>query len=756
MNTYNTLRSGTLLQGKSYTYTIQKVLGQGTFGITYLATTQVKVHGALGELETTMQVAVKEFFMRDINGRDENTVTTGSKEGIYANYKKKFAREAENLSKLKHPHIVKVLEYFEANNTVYYAMEYVEGGSLDSYIIEKKGLSEEESIKYIRQIGEALAYMHAHKMLHLDLKPGNVMLRLNKDAVLIDFGLSKQYDENGEPESSTSVGSGTPGYAPLEQANYHEGKGFPVTMDVYALGATLFKMLTGMRPPEAPEILNEGFPAYELQKHGISNAVIASIAKAMAVLKKERLQNVEAFLKLLNKDEETKKDEDTILENSIIRKRIRLYDSINDITISYCEASFPGYRSFKAKFTRNSIEVDSYIEGEFVKKQECHYSITQFEILISKINSLMLYKVSPAVKSQGFCGGENIYLEIENKLDVYHYGTKWNHFGTLDGDVYPLLEMIQKEIPDYDGLWTSGTPQEDDISNVLQKYKKPLLGVLAACLLIGWLITCLNDNDRKTGSFTPISRDTYALDTIMVEDTCFTDSAMVYAIDSQKTEAAEDEILRPGYYKVDNHIAVDLGLSVDWATCNVGAENPWESGDYFAWGEVEPKKSYWSKTYKYCAGTTESCFKIGKLVPRPWDKDLMVYDISESEYDAAYTQWGKGWRMPAIWETRELEMKCTWVWTENNGMKGAMVTGPNGNSIFLPAAGVMKGSKKEFSEGASYIQGSYWTSTCFPNEYGYATYLGVSSSSREYDTQFFQNYRFHGYMIRPVVISSKE
>ena len=139
MNT-NTLSPNTLLRGKSYTYTILKVLGQGTFGITYLATTQIKVHGALGELETTMQVAVKEFFMRDINGREENTVTTGSKGGIYANYKKKFAREAENLSKLKHPHIVKVLEFFEANNTVYYAMEYVEGGSLDNYIKQQNGL----------------------------------------------------------------------------------------------------------------------------------------------------------------------------------------------------------------------------------------------------------------------------------------------------------------------------------------------------------------------------------------------------------------------------------------------------------------------------------------------------------------------------------------------------------------------------------------------------------------------------------------
>ena len=295
----NTLSPNTLLRGKSYTYTIQKVLGQGTFGITYLATTQVKVHGALGELETTMQVAVKEFFMRDINGRDENTVTTGSQGGLYANYKKKFAREAENLSKLHHPNIVKVLEFFEANKTVYYAMEYVDGGSLDKYIKPYQGIPESEALKQAKQIGAALSYMHTHKMLHLDLKPGNIMLRKNGDIVLIDFGLSKQYDKNGEPESSTSVGNGTPGYAPIEQANYHEGKDFPVTMDVYAFGATLFKMLTGVPPLKADEILNEGFPAYELQKHQVSNSLIACIAKAMSPMKKDRPQSVEAFLQEL-------------------------------------------------------------------------------------------------------------------------------------------------------------------------------------------------------------------------------------------------------------------------------------------------------------------------------------------------------------------------------------------------------------------------------------------------------------------------
>lgn len=294
------LKSGTVLQGATYTYTIEKILGQGSFGITYLASTTVKVEGSLGTFDSTIRVAIKEFFMRDINGRVESTVTSGTKGGIYDHYRRKFAREAQNLSKLRHPHIIRVLEAFEANNTVYYAMEYCEGGSLDDRIVRSKGLTEQESVEYTRQIGAALSYMHSQKVLHLDLKPSNVMLRGDGSLVLIDFGLSKQYDESGAPESSTTIGGGTPGYAPLEQANYREGGQFQQTIDVYSLGATLYKMLTGKRPPEATDIFNDGFPYGELRQRGVSAALTACVERAMSSAKRDRYQSVDELMAALD------------------------------------------------------------------------------------------------------------------------------------------------------------------------------------------------------------------------------------------------------------------------------------------------------------------------------------------------------------------------------------------------------------------------------------------------------------------------
>lgn len=312
-NTTTSLAIGTILHGEAYDYKIMDVLGQGTFGITYKA--KVEMKGALGRLDSNMYVAVKEFFMKEVNGRENSSVTSGSTSngGLFYYYRDKFEREARNLSTLSHPNIVKVLEAFHANGTTYYSMEYIDGISLDKKIAQSPQgrMPLTEAIETLKQIGAAIAFMHSRNMLHLDVKPGNVMMRKDGTAVLIDFGLSKQYTSDGEPESSTKVGAGTPGYAPIEQASYHEGKGFPTMMDMYALGGTLFKMLTGQRPPEASEILNEGFPTDSLRQLFIPDNIVNSISKAMAPLKKDRWQTVDEFVKHLDEHGEHSIYEDT-------------------------------------------------------------------------------------------------------------------------------------------------------------------------------------------------------------------------------------------------------------------------------------------------------------------------------------------------------------------------------------------------------------------------------------------------------------
>ncbi len=298
--TNKTLQPGNTLQGGKYR--IEKVLGQGSFGITYLASYATTIEGALGKMAVDIKVAIKEFFMSEVNQRNEQTHgVEGSSSTIFTNYRIKFRKEAQNLASLHHPHIVQVTDVFDENNTTYYVMQYIEGMSLDSFIASKGRVSAEDTILIAAQIGQALSYMHQRHMLHLDLKPGNIMLDKQGQVHLIDFGLSKQYDSNGEPESSTSIGMGTPGYAPIEQANrMGQGKQFQATIDVYAFGATVYKMLTGRRPDDASVILNDGFPFGFLQQLGVQQNMINAVQRAMAPQRNARFQTVTEFVQALD------------------------------------------------------------------------------------------------------------------------------------------------------------------------------------------------------------------------------------------------------------------------------------------------------------------------------------------------------------------------------------------------------------------------------------------------------------------------
>ena len=225
------LKIGSTLQNGKYM--ISKVLGAGSFGISYLATTKLSINGPLGKMEVAANVAIKEFYMKDLNCRvPDKALVEGTQNPLVNDYRQKFRKEAINLSKLHHKNIVKVIDVFDENNTTYYVMEYVKGGTLDDYIHVKGKLAECEALDITMSVGEALAYMHTNKMLHLDMKPKNIMRDTKGNVFLIDFGLSKQYNKNGEPESSTSIGLGTPGYAPIEQANNKQGKTGSIPMTI--------------------------------------------------------------------------------------------------------------------------------------------------------------------------------------------------------------------------------------------------------------------------------------------------------------------------------------------------------------------------------------------------------------------------------------------------------------------------------------------------------------------------------------------
>lgn len=189
---------------------------------------------------------------------------------------------------------------------------------------------------------------------------------------------------------------------------------------------------------------------------------------------------------------------------------------------------------------------------------------------------------------------------------------------------------------------------------------------------------------------------------------------------------------------------VDLGLPSGtlWASCNVGATKPEEYGDYFAWGETDTKEKYTWETYKWCNGSETKLIKYNgssMYGDNGFTDDKTELDLED---DAAYVKWGKNWRMPTTDQMKELRDRCTLTWTNYKGVNGYQVIGPNGNSIFLPAAG----SPDSFGNHSAGKYGWYWSRSFYYTLTSWRVFFGSNSYSCDY------NERCSGYSVRPVYV----
>lgn len=247
----NALTIGSILKGAT-TYTIEKQLHQGGFGMTYLAKARIMV----GNIPQVAMFSIKEFFIGKICSRDANgnVLVAQENQQLFKQAKQDFREEAEILHSLKHANIVPVNEVFDQNNTVYYVMAYLGNVSLYQYVSEQGGaLSENQARKIVSALSGALSYLHNRHILHLDIKPDNVMMMSDGASarpVLIDFGQAV-YFENGKPKRNKGIGGYSRGFSPLElQQTVAE---FQPSLDIYSLAATLLYMLTGKEPCDASE-----------------------------------------------------------------------------------------------------------------------------------------------------------------------------------------------------------------------------------------------------------------------------------------------------------------------------------------------------------------------------------------------------------------------------------------------------------------------------------------------------------------------
>lgn len=285
-----TLPIGTVLDKR---YQIEHFITSGGFGNTYIARD-------LKFPKAHTRVALKEFFIKNANhrtpGTNEVVVTTPQFYQDFQRLREKFKEEAERLFALHHPNIVRVSDTFDAFGTSYYVMDYIEGLSLSKTIRQQQHpFSEADAVRYIREVFEALSVVHEQGIYHMDIKPGNIMLDAHGRAVLIDFGASKMVKPDGQTLSSTILY--TEGYAPVEQMNSSLKNIGPWT-DIYAMGATLYNLLTAQRPPLPIDILNEGFEQ-SMPLPGVSQQTRHAIYAMMEPSSNKRPQNVAQALALL-------------------------------------------------------------------------------------------------------------------------------------------------------------------------------------------------------------------------------------------------------------------------------------------------------------------------------------------------------------------------------------------------------------------------------------------------------------------------
>jgi len=315
------LQPNTTLQGGKYR--IERVLGQGGFGITYLAT----------QVSSIRQVAIKELFIggsgQAINDRrgDQVVVTNSANQQSFNQQKAKFKKEALRLANLNHPNLVKVHEFFEENGTAYYVMDYIEGESLRTKLNREGVLSENLVLKYLQQLLPALDTAHKQSIWHLDIKPENIMVDKYGHVYLIDFGASKHIEQNSTLTTSLALAY-TKGYCPPELADLTYGsqndlvqalKEIGPWTDIYALGATMYNLLTDSIPPSSNRLYKVGRNAFSFPSN-ISSSTQDLIVRMMKPDREERPQSILGIQRLQKQMQE--ENEKTIIERPSPNKKV--------------------------------------------------------------------------------------------------------------------------------------------------------------------------------------------------------------------------------------------------------------------------------------------------------------------------------------------------------------------------------------------------------------------------------------------------
>lgn len=302
-------------------YVIEQEIGQGGFGITYRAV----------QTGLNRTVCVKEFFPAGKCVRDTHSRTVciqGIAEPVFEKYRNAFVTEAKMLATLHHPNIVEVIDVFDENDTSYMIMDFIAGQSLQNIVTSRGRLPYPEAVNYMAQIANAVDYIHDRHILHRDIKPDNIMITADYKAILIDFGSARMFEQDKTQVHTSML---THGYAPTEQYTANSRKGSYT--DIYAIGATLYFILTGQVPLEAAARLTEHMAAPKELVPDLPEEANRTILKAMQLKSGNRHQTVKEFMDDLRNIKPSVLIDETIGGKAPLQRRLALIASAAGIAL---------------------------------------------------------------------------------------------------------------------------------------------------------------------------------------------------------------------------------------------------------------------------------------------------------------------------------------------------------------------------------------------------------------------------------------
>jgi serine/threonine protein kinase len=470
------LPSNTLLQNGKYKI-IQKI-GQGGFGIAYKASAE----------HLKKDVCVKEFFFSDLceRAKDSSNVTIISsyvdKINRVNSFKKKFIKEAQRLAQFQHPNIVQVTDVFEENNTAYYVMEYLDGGSLEDLIRQYGAPSEQRAMELILPIIDALEIVHKANLLHLDINPRNIMLRRNQTPVLIDFGISKYLEDgswNQNTKSTASIGY-SEGYSPIEQSSFGSSVAdFTKSTDIYSLCATIYKMVTGVTPPTHNQIITNGLKSPKELNSSLSTGINAAIVKGMSIKAIDRPQTCLQLRKMFG---ESIKDTPTMIQTIVEPIEPKPTTAIDYFKRAEIKREGKKFNDAIVDYTE-AIKLENNDKDFYFYRALCYYELKKYEEAI-KDNSRVLYfnsKENAAYYNRGLCysylsqslnAANDFYIAFEIKQDKMFFD-KWIESVEKTKDVSTLNKYLEHtNWPNRDKVYFERSKLQKDRKNTISDLEK--------------------------------------------------------------------------------------------------------------------------------------------------------------------------------------------------------------------------------------------------------------------------------------------